>query len=179
MTTSAEKRPRTGKVHKEPKIEVSTFFSQYLIKKKGKGQLENTLHITENLCTALQKNLHPSNTGFSNKWVKELGTESCSPPPSTNDWQNNPDVAGRSRGMKSWGCTDPSKMSWQLSEQHSTRWLPPNSQNSTAYNGVLGYYWRIMWQIEMKRNKTPKKPTPRPTKQNIWLMVMIGKPTAD
>lgn len=47
-------------------------------------------------------------------------------------------------------------MSWQLTEQHSTQWLPPNSQNSAAYNGVLGYYWRIMWQIETKQNKTQK-----------------------
>lgn len=45
MTTSPEKRPRTGKVHKEPKIEVSSFFSQYLIKKE-KG-LENTAHHRE------------------------------------------------------------------------------------------------------------------------------------
>lgn len=47
MTTSAEKRPRPGKVQKEPKIEVSHFFSQYLIKKKGKGLLENTAHHRE------------------------------------------------------------------------------------------------------------------------------------
>lgn len=47
MTTSAEKRPRPGKVLKEPKIKVSSFFSQYLIKKKGKGLVENTAHYRE------------------------------------------------------------------------------------------------------------------------------------
>lgn len=46
MTTSAEKRPRPEKVHKESKPEVSSFFSQYLIK-NGKGLLANTAHYRE------------------------------------------------------------------------------------------------------------------------------------
>lgn len=36
-------------------------------------------------------------------------TGSFSPPTRTSDWQNNPDVAVRSHGMKSRRCTDPSK----------------------------------------------------------------------
>jgi len=44
--------------------------------------------------TALQKNLKPSNVGFSNKWVKEIvcPRERHSPPTSTNDWQKHTTV---------------------------------------------------------------------------------------
>lgn len=50
MTTSAEKKPRPEKVHKEHKTEVSSFFSQYLIKN---GKRTTSKHSTLQRISAL------------------------------------------------------------------------------------------------------------------------------
>lgn len=87
MTTSAEKRPRPRKVHKEPKREMSSIFSQCLIKMKGKGLLlENTAHYREFLLCSPEEFTSFRHWLLATSGLKSLcATESFSPPTSTND----------------------------------------------------------------------------------------------
>lgn len=123
VTTSAEKTPKPGKVLKEPKPEVSSFSSQYLIKKNGKGLVENTAHYRISALLSRRIYIFQHWLWQQVDWRVSV-PQSFSLPTSTNDWQNNPDVAVRCCGMKSWRCTTLPK-------------CPDSSLSSTAHHGSL------------------------------------------